>query len=53
MEVIELLRPDVDAWKIGGPPPGKPPPKAIVGRRAGFVDANTALAIFSGWSSEA
>ena len=47
MEVIEWLWPDVDAWKIGGPPPGEPPPKAIVGRRAGFVDADTALAYLS------
>ena len=42
--MVELLRADVDAWKIGRPPPGEPPPKAIVGGRPGFVDADTALA---------
>ena len=42
--MVESLRADVDAWKIGGPLPGEPPPKAIVGRRPGFVDAETALA---------
>ena len=44
IEVVELLRADVDAWKIGRPLPGEPPPKAIVGERPGFVDADTALA---------
>ena len=44
IEVVELLRADVDAWKIGSPPPGEPPPQAIAGRRPGFVDADTALA---------
>ena len=43
-EVVELLRADVDAWKIGKPLRGERPPKAIVGRRPGFVDADTALA---------
>ena len=42
--MVELLRADVDAWKIGRPPPGEPPPKPIVGGRPGFVDADTALA---------
>ena len=32
IDVVESLRADVDAWKIGRPPPGEPPPKAIVGR---------------------
>ena len=44
IDLIESLRADVDAWKIGDPPPGEPPPKAIVGRRPLFVDAETALA---------
>ena len=44
IEVVESLRADVDAWRIGRPPPGEPPPKAIVGERPGFVDADTALA---------
>ena len=44
IEVVEMLRADVDAWQIGRPPPGEPPPKAIVGGRPGFVDADTALA---------
>ena len=44
IEVVELLRADVDAWKIGRPPAGKPPPKAVVGGRPGCVDADTALA---------
>ena len=44
IDVVELLRADVDAWKIGRPLPGEPPPKAIVGERPGFVDADTALA---------
>ena len=43
IEVVELLRADVDAWKIGRPPPGEPPPKAVVGGRPLFVDADTAL----------
>ena len=43
IEVVELLRADVDAWKIGGPPPGEPPPKPIVGGRLGFVDAGIAV----------
>ena len=43
IDVVELLRADVDAWKIGRPPAGEPPPKPIVGRRPGFVDADTAL----------
>ena len=42
IEVVESLRDDVEAWKIGQPPPGEPPPKTIVGR-PGFVDADTAL----------
>jgi hypothetical protein len=44
IDVVESLRADVDAWKIGKPPPGEPPPKPIVGERPGFVDADTALA---------
>ena len=44
INVVELLRADVDAWKIGSPPPGEPPPKAIIAGRPGFVDADTALA---------
>ena len=42
--MVELLRDDVDAWKIGKPPPGEPRPKAIVGLRPSFVNADTALA---------
>ena len=42
--VVESLRADVDAWKIGKPPPGEPPPKVIVAGDPGFVDADTALA---------
>ena len=44
IEVVELLRTDVDAWKIGGRLPGEPQPKAIDGQRPFFVDADTALA---------
>ena len=44
IDVVELLRGDVDAWKIGKRLPGEPPPKPIVGGRPGFVDADTALA---------
>ena len=44
IEVVESLRDDVDAWKIGQPPPGEPPPKPIAGGRPSFVDADTALA---------
>ena len=44
IELVESLRADVDAWRIGNPPPGEPPPKPIVGQRIGFVDADTALA---------
>ena len=44
IEMVELLRADVDAWKIGRPPPGEAPPKPMAGGRPGFVDADTALA---------
>ena len=44
IEVVESLRADVDAWKIGRPPPGEPPPKPKAGERLGYVDADTALA---------
>ena len=44
IDVVESLRDDVDAWKIGKPPPGEPPPKPVAGRRPGFFDADTALA---------
>ena len=43
MGVVESLRAEVNAWKIGKPPAGEPPPKSIVGERPGFVDADTAL----------
>ena len=42
--MVESLRADVDAWKIGRPPPGEPLPKAIVGQKPGFVDVDTTLA---------
>ena len=44
IDLVESLRADVDAWKIGRPPPGEPPPKAIAGQRPFFVDTDTALA---------
>ena len=44
IEVVEALRGDVDAWKIGLRLPGEPPPKTIVTGRPGFVHADTALA---------
>ena len=44
IDVVESLRTDVDAWKIGKPPAGEPPPKPIGGGRPDFVDADTALA---------
>ena len=44
IDVVESLRADVDAWRVGRPPAGEPPPKPIVGRRLGLVDADTALA---------
>jgi DNA repair photolyase len=44
IEVVESLRAEVDAWKIRKPLPGESLPKAIVGERPGFVDAETALA---------
>ena len=44
IDVVELLRADVDAWKIGRPIPGEPPPKAIAGERPSFVNADIALA---------
>ena len=44
IDVVESLRADVDAWKITKPLPGERPPKAIVGQRPFFVDADTALA---------
>ena len=44
IDVVESLRDDVDAWRIGKPPPGEPPPKPKAGQRVGFVDAETAIA---------
>ena len=44
IDVVESLRADVDAWKIGKPLPGEPPIRSRVGGRYGFVDADTALA---------
>ena len=44
IDVVESLRADVDAWKIGRPPAGEPPAKPLVGWRPLFVDADTALA---------
>jgi hypothetical protein len=44
IEVVESLRSDVDAWKIGLRLPGEPPQKTMVAGRPGFVDADTALA---------
>jgi hypothetical protein len=43
IEVVELLRADVDAWKIGKPLLGEPLPKAIAGQRPGFIVADSAL----------
>ena len=43
IEVVESLRANVDAWQVGGPPAGEPPPKPVAGGRPGFVDADTAL----------
>ena len=43
IDVVESLRADVDAWKIGRPLPGELPAKLNVGGRPGFVDADTAL----------
>ena len=44
IDVVESLRADVDAWRIGRPPAGEPPPQAIFGRGPGLVDADSALA---------
>ena len=44
IEVVESLRADVDAWTVGRPPAGEPPPKVVAGWRLGFVDSATALA---------
>ena len=44
IDLVESLRADVNAWKIGRPPAGEPPLKAIAGGRPGFVDTDTALA---------
>ena len=53
IEVVQWLRGDVDAWQIGAPPAGEPPPKPIAGGRPGFVDADTALAHLAAWSRRA
>ena len=48
IDVVESLRADVDAWRIGTPPPGERPPKPTVGGRPRFVDADTALTFLRG-----
>ena len=52
IDVVELLRADVDEWKIGRRLPGEPPPKAKVGQQPGFVDADTAVAYLRGMVRE-